>query len=524
MPALASFAAVVAVCSPGRKHELYTPANRDVARRSARGGAISDEGAALTIQDFLQVLRSRWIIVCATVAVVLGAAAAITLLTTPLYKASTRLFVSTNSTPSTSDIYQSNLSSQQRVLSYAKLLMGESLAQRTVDKLHLDMTAEALQNRVKASSTPDTVLIDVSVLDPSPVQARDIADALSDEFVAMVSELETPPDGNRPGVRVVVEQHASLPRNAEVPKPIRNLAIGLAVGVLLGFGLAVVRDRFDNTVKSRPILEEITGAGLIATIPLDKERRKYPAISFAGDRSAIAEAFRELRTNLQFLEVDDPPRVLVVTSTLPAEGKTTTAINIALALAEAEHSVVIIDGDMRRPKLEAYLDLIGSVGFSTVLTGRASLPEVLQKTRYAGLTALTSGPIPPNPSELLGSMSCHKVLNELRAGFDYVIVDSSPLLAATDAAVLAAASDGVLMIARFSETKKEQLAHGVSNLQNVGARILGTIFTMMPARGNDSYRFQYGYYGDAEMSRSRSSSPTSPRNESLRSLHGKPND
>ena len=159
-----------------------------------------------------------------------------------------------------------------------------------------------------------------------------------------------------------------FPTSPVIPKTTRNLAIGLALGVLLGIGLAVLRDRFDNTVKNRETLEEITGVGLVANIPLDKERRKEPAISFASDHSAIAEAFRKLRTNLQFLDVDNPPRVIVVTSSLPGEGKTTTAINIALALAEAEHNVVLVDGDMRRPKLDEYFDLVGSVGFSTVLS------------------------------------------------------------------------------------------------------------------------------------------------------------
>ena len=175
---------------------------------------------------------------------------------------------------------------------------------------------------------------------------------------------------------------------------------------------------------------------------------------------------------------------------MPNEGKTTTAINIALALAEAEHNVVLVDGDMRRPKLDKYLDLVGSVGFSTVLSGRASLQEVLQKTRFPGLTVLTSGAVPPNPSELLGSLAAQKVLSELRADFDYVIVDSSPLLAVTDAAILAADSDGVLIMARFGETKREQLAHAVGNLKNVGARILGAVFTMTPTRGNASLQLQ----------------------------------
>jgi capsular exopolysaccharide synthesis family protein len=449
----------------------------------------------MNIQDFLRLLRARWLIIVATTAVAVAGAVALTLLTTPLYQASARLFVSTSAGVTATDIYSGTLSSQQRVLSYTKLLTSEILAQRTIDKLQLDTSADELRKKVKATASPNTVLIDLSVLDPSPVRARDITDALSDQFVVMVRELETPPDGDRPDARVVIWQHASLPTEPVIPEKARNLILGLVLGVLLGIGLAFLRNLLDNTVKDQRVLEEITGAGLVATIPLDKERRKNPAISFAGDRSAIAEAFREFRTNLQFLEVDDPPRVFVVTSARPAEGKSTTAINIALALAEADQDVVLVEGDMRLPKFDKYLNLIGSVGFSTVLTGRASLPEVLQQTRFPGLTVLTSGPVPPNPSELLGSLAAKKILSELRGGFDYVIIDSSPLLAATDAAVLAAESDGVLMIARFGETKRDQLAHAIGNLENVGARILGAIFTMTSARGNEAY--YYSYYGAA---------------------------
>jgi capsular exopolysaccharide synthesis family protein len=317
----------------------------------------------------------------------------------------------------------------------------------------------------------------------------------------MVRQLETPPDGDRPDARVVVEQHASIPTSPVIPKNNRNLAVALALGVLLGIGFAVLRDRLDNTVKDQQSFEKVADVAVVANIPLDKDRNKNPAISFNSDRSAIAESFRELRTNLQFLDVDDPPRTLLVTSSLPSEGKSTTAINIALALAEAEHNVVLVDGDLRRPKLDNYLDLIGSVGFSTLLTGRASVREVLQKTRFPGLTVLTSGTIPPNPSALVGSLAAKKVLSELRADFDYVIVDSSPLLAVTDAAVLAAAADGVLLISRYGKTKNDQLEHAVRNLRNVEARIVGAVFTMVPARGNASY--SYRYYGGVDSSPAR---------------------
>jgi receptor protein-tyrosine kinase len=358
------------------------------------------------------------------------------------------------------------------------------------------MSAETLRANIKASAKLDTVLLDVEVFDESPLQARDIANTLSDEFVTMVRELETPEDGSRPDARVVVEQRASIPEQPVSPNMSLNLLIGLVVGLLLGVSLAVLRSLLDNTVKDRKSLEEITRVGLVGSIPVDKERRTEPAIPFATDNSAIAEAFRKLRTNLQFLAVDDPPRVIVVTSSMPGEGKSTTSINIALALAEADHSVVLLDGDMRRPKLDKYLDLVGKAGLSTVLSGRASLSEVLQTTKFPGLTVLTSGGTPPNPSELLGSLAAKNLLRELRAKFDFVIVDSSPLLAVTDAAILAAGSDGVLVMARFGHTKRDQLEHAVGNLENVGARLLGAVFTMTPERGKSPYSYSYSYYGD----------------------------
>lgn len=453
--------------------------------------------------------------ICVTIIAAGLGAVAFSLATTPLYQATTRLFVSTNGGSTLTETYQGNRFSQERVISYAQLLMGETLAQRTIDKLGLDMSAEHLRQNVTASSKLDTVLINVAVLDESAVRARDVANALSDEFVVMVRELETPESGATPEARVVVEQRASVPSQPVVPKTARNIGIGLAVGIILGIGLAVVRELLDNTVKDRQMLEEITGAGLVGTIPLDKERRKEAAISFDADNSPTAEAFRKIRTNLQYLSVDNPPRIIIVTSSTPSEGKSVTAINIALALAEAEHNVVLVDGDMRRPTMHKYLKLVGLVGFSTVLSGKASLDEALQKTRFPGLTVLTSGAIPPNPSELLGSQTAKKLLGELAAEFDYVIVDSTPLLAVTDAAILAAEADGVLVMTKFGQTKRDQLTHAVGNLRDVGASVLGAVFTMAPSRGGSSYsyNYSYSYYGEEGGKRSprRQGPPATPK-------------
>lgn len=445
----------------------------------------------MNLQDVIKLLRARWLTVCVATGIGLMGAVVYTLLTTPLYQASTRLFVSTTGGETLAESYQGNRVSQDRVASYAELLMGRSLAQRTIDKLGLTMSAEELQAHVKATAKLNTVLINVDVLDESPVEARDIANALSDEFVNLVRELETPEDGTSPSSRVVVEQRASIPGDPVVPKTSRNILLGLLAGLAAGVGLAILRDVLDNTVKDRQALDAITGTGLVGSIPTDKERKDKPAITFDTDNSLIAEAFRKIRTNLHFLAVDNPPRVILITSSVPSEGKSTTAINIALALAEADHNVVLVDGDMRRPTLHKYLNLIGQVGFSTILSGRAALSESLQKSQFPGLTVLTSGEIPPNPSELLGSQAAKSLLSELRSEFDYVIVDTTPLLAVTDAAILAAEADGVLVIARYGRTKRDQLAHAVESLRDVGATVLGAVFTLTPARGGSYYHYDY---------------------------------
>ncbi|QPG72103.1 polysaccharide biosynthesis tyrosine autokinase [Mycolicibacterium mucogenicum] len=452
----------------------------------------------MKLQDFLKLMRARWITVCASIVVAVVGAIAVTWATTPLYQASTQLFVSASASGTATDINQGNLFSQQRVISYAQLLMGKTLAQRTVDKLKLGIPAAELQSKVKATVKPNTVLINVDVLDASPVQAAEIANALSDEFVNMVRELETPEHGVQPDARVVVEQRASVPERPVVPDIVENILIGLGVGILLGIVLAVARHVLDNTLKGRESVEEIAGAGMVGGIPLDKQCVRQPAISFAKDNSPIAEAFRKLRTNLSFLAVDNPPRVIVVTSSVAGEGKSTTAINIALALAEGEQNVVLVDGDMRRPSVAKLLGVDGPVGLSTVLSGAVSLDEALQKTRFDRLSVLSAGAIPPNPSELLGSQVASKLLAELRAQFDYVIIDSSPLLAVTDGAILAAHSDGAIMLARYGRTRREQMAHAVSNLQAVGATLLGVVLTMVPTRGDKAYAYAYGYYGDSK--------------------------
>ncbi|KQU32227.1 polysaccharide biosynthesis tyrosine autokinase [Rhodococcus sp. Leaf233] len=457
----------------------------------------------MEIQDYLKILKARWIIIAVTVVVVILGALGASLLTTPLYESSARMFVSTSGGASVSETYQGNLTSQQLVASYSELATSDALAARVLNVLPLEgMSASQLAAKVKASSTPDTVLFNLTVTDPSPEQARDIANAMATELSEQVRELETPANGGDPAAGVKTFQQAEASSTPVSPNTKRNLALGAAVGLLLGIALAVLRDRLDNTIKGRREIEAISGKALVGTIPFDKERKAHPAVDFQDlTQSASAEAFRELRTNLQFLEVDHPPRVIVVTSAIPSEGKTTTAVNLAVALAEAGHHVALVEGDLRRPRVSKYMGLIGSVGMSTVLAGQATVEEVLQPTKYEGLQAMASGPIPPNPSELLGSEASRALLVELRSRFDYVIVDGAPLLPVTDSAVLTTHADGALLVTRYGHTKSNELARAIGNLETIGARVLGVVLALTPSKKGDMYSYSYNYAADSNLPR-----------------------
>jgi capsular exopolysaccharide synthesis family protein len=446
----------------------------------------------LTVQDLARILRTGWKTICGTTAVIVLLALAYVLLETPQYQAATRLFVSSTAGGSATETNDGNIFAQRQVLSYVALLKGDVVAQRTIDKLNLSMSAAELQQKVTATAPADTVLIDVAVLDASPARARDIANTLSDEFAVMAAGLSTPDLGARPAARVIVQQRAGLPVAPVSPKRTRNLAIAVVLGALLGVIAAIARDRFDDRIKTVAAIEKATGVGLVGDIPVDAQRRKQPAIAFESDQSRIAEAFRELRINVKFLEVGDGPRVLLVASAMPNEGRTTTALNLALALAQAGHKVVLVDGDLRRPRVASYLDIDQQVGLSTVLTGRSALGEALIATRFPRLTALGSGPVPDNPAELLESQAAKDVVRELGESFDYVIVDSPPTLV-TDASILAANAQGVLLIARFGQTKRTQLNHAADVLGRAGAPLLGAVVTMTPAKKRRS--IEQSYYG-----------------------------
>ncbi|PWW21836.1 capsular exopolysaccharide synthesis family protein [Geodermatophilus normandii] len=444
-------------------------------------------------------LRTNWWM--PLVGALLGACASVAycLTTTPVYSAETQFFIASTETSTSSEAFQGGQFSQQRVASYAQLLSGEELAGRVNDRLGLDEDVEELAARITAIPVADTVLINVIVDDPSPQQARQIAEAVGDEFTVLVTDLETPNGGGQAPVKATVTEDPKEPTSPSWPDIPRIVAIATLGCLVLGAAAAVLRRQLDRTVKSADTASGLGGAPVVGTVLRDTTlglRHVYDQRS----PNRAAEDYRQLRTALQFLSVDNPPRVIMVTSAMPTEGKTTVAINLAVALAESGRQVTLLDADLRRPRVAGYLGLVGGVGLTNVLAGSAEAAEVEQVFGTEGLKVIGAGPTPPNPNELLSSRQMFSLVDQLRESNDFVLIDAPPVLPVADAAGLGVLADGVLVSVRHGHTRKDQLQQATATLERVGARILGVVLNIVPlsARAAQAYGYGTDYVQDAQ--------------------------
>ncbi|NYH82967.1 capsular exopolysaccharide synthesis family protein [Actinopolymorpha cephalotaxi] len=438
----------------------------------------------------------------------IAASAAATMQMTPKYASTVRMFVSAQS-GDTVDAYQGSLLSEQRVASYADIVTGPEIARRVVDRLDLDESPSALSGQIRADVASNTIILRITVLDADPRRAQRLATAVATEFTSFVQRLETPPGKKQPPIKASVLGTPETPRSPVEPTPIRNLGIGAVLGLLLGIGAAALRDSLDTSIRRADDLNQLVGAPNLSSMPFDPAAGKLPIITDLSAGAPRVEAFRVLRTNLQFTNVDQPSKVFVITSSVPDEGKTSTSCNLAIALAQAGSRVALVEGDLRRPRVAEYLGLEPAVGLTTVLIGRVALTNALQEWGTPGLSVLTSGEVPPDPAELLQSKAMAGVIEELRRSFDVVLIDAPPLLPVTDGALLAAQAHGALLVVRFGRTTRDQVRSSVERLDSVHARLVGTVLNRCPQRDNaGSYGYSYSYSSRTpKKSTSRSTSP-----------------
>jgi non-specific protein-tyrosine kinase len=472
--------------------------------------------------------------------------------TTPIYQTSTRLLVSDppamRSIESTGIV-----SAQTMTRTYAEMLVDRPVLQGVIDQLQLGISPDVLKKSIAVTLVRDTQLLVITVLDTNPVQAANIANTIATvftdrirvlqsqryaaseaalaqqvadmerqieetnqaiartsdaaqlaqlqarltEYRSLYSQLVTNFEQVRlaeaqTSTNVVVSEPADIPLIPVSPKTTRNTLLAGVVGMLLCAAAVFIFDTLDDTIKNPDEIRRRYNLTILGMIASHEAQNEKP-ISLRQPRSPVAEAFRALRTNITYAAVDTPLRRIIVTSATPQEGKTTVSSNLAVVLAQGERKVVLIDADLRRPQIHRKFGLPGNVGLSELflmMRPLESLPRgVIQASEVPNLAVITSGRLPPNPSELLTSQKMLQFLDLLQQEYDLIVIDTPPVLNVTDAAALASRMDGVILVAKPGVTKISDLRLALEQLRNVGARVLGVVLNEV----NPSSR-KYGYY------------------------------
>lgn len=451
-------------------------------------------GEILDLRAYLRVLRRHIILL---IVFTLGGAltgAGASLFAEREYSARTQLFVAIQNSGTVSELQQGNSFSQARVQSYVRTATTPVVLQPVIDALGLDVSASQLASKVTASADVNTVLITISVVDDSPTGAAAIAQSVGESLVNAITELESPAAGGSSPVRLSVITPASAPLSPSSPNTQLNVLIGLIAGAVIGLGVLTIRVSLDNKVRGEEVLRTVTDAPLLGGITFDATASKKPLLTQVPHQSPRAETFRQIRTNLQFSQVNRDSKTFLVTSALPGEGKSTTATNIAIALAQDGQRVVLVDADLRRPMVAEYLGLVGSAGLTTALLGTSEIDDLLQPWGSDELNVLTAGQLPPNPSELLGSQAMAELIDHLERRFDAVVIDAPPLIPVTDASVLAQRVGGVVLVVGTGKVRTHDLEKSLSSLKLVDADVVGVVLNLLPAKGPDAYGYGYQSY------------------------------
>ncbi|QJU54590.1 polysaccharide biosynthesis tyrosine autokinase [Herbiconiux sp. KACC 21604] len=462
----------------------------------------------MELRSYLPVLRAHWLAI--VLITLLGGAVAFgwTLLQPKIYSADSSGYVTAGSNSDTGNALVGDNLAQSKVKSYIDIGTSRAVAQSAIDELGLTgVTPEGLVNRITVTNPAETVLIKVTATGPSPTDARDLAEAWLRGMATQISAIEGGSDaGTESIVQLVALDSAVLPTSPTSPNTRLAIGIGLLAGLVLGLVYAFIRHALDRRIRTVEAVEREFEVSVVGSIPVDKrftDEDRLVAMDGATDYSrdddddvAVAESLRELRTNLQYMNVDNPPRVIVVTSPLPGDGKSTTIANLAIALAAGGQAVVLVDADLRRPTVSKTFNLVGGAGLTEVLAGRSDVADVLQPWGTSGkLLILAAGKTPPNPSELLGSERMHTLLQEL-SEHAVVLIDAPPLIPVTDAAILTHNTDGALVVASIGKTTFEALSKALQNLERANGQALGIILNRVPRRGVGSNYGYYGYKGD----------------------------
>lgn len=436
--------------------------------------------------------------------VVFAAVAAVTFITPPKYTATAEVFATyagqSDETQNINDMSSGANYLSTQIKTYPELIKTEAVLQPVIKDLGLDMTTTDLAGVVTATNPTNTFMVDISAEVGDPQQAADIANSVAKNLSDQLSsDLYNSSSSNGSPIKLTVVQKAQTPTSQSSPNIPLYLAVGLIFGIIVGVGVALLRDILNTKVDSTDDVRELTHASSLGTVPqatiLDDSR---PVI-VAQPAGSEAEEFRRIRTNLSFLTTTATQghgRLLVISSTNPSEGKTTVSANVAVALAEEGKSVLFIDADLRHPSVAHKLGIEGHVGLSHVLSRQASPVDVIQKYWKPNLHIMPAGKRPANASILLNSDLMKEMVDQALTQYDYVIIDTAPLSVASEATVFGRMAGGLVLVTGKGVVEKKELENTATALQVAEVPILGFIFNFADPKKIHSKNYYYYYYED----------------------------
>ena len=457
----------------------------------------------IDLREILFLLLRRWYIVAICfIFVTISTFLVTSYYLTPIYRSEATLFLGKESGNvggiSIGDIQLNN----QLIADYRELLKSRTVAERVGEKL--DVSPNKLLSSVDVRTVKDSRIFKISYEDSNPVLAKEVVIELSNEIQELAADIIEVKN-------VMVVDEASTPRIPVKPNKKMNVAVAGLLGLMLGVGLILLLEFADHTFKKPDEVEKHLGLNVVGTIPkfrggkrgkskaknrkeLEKEYLKN-LITKNDPKAAATEAFRELRTNLHYINIDKEVKTIVLTSPSMGDGKSVTAANLAVTLARSGKKVLIVDADLRKPKVHHYFGVKNNIGLTNILTYTRDnvKAKAIEKTETTNLDIITSGPVPPNPYEMLSSVKMQNFIEGVKEEYDIVIFDTPPVGQVTDAAILAGLADGTILVLASSNTRIDMAKRACKALEGVNANMVGAVLTKIDFRKSSYYGYNYSY-------------------------------
>lgn len=412
----------------------------------------------MTPNEFLMILRKQWLTL-----VVLGLVGAMTgfavsRFTPETFEATSSVFVSTQRGNTAAELAQGSTFTREVVQSYAQLASKPIVLDQVVGRLKLPVSSRELAKAVEAKTPLNTFIVEITVTDHSPEMAADIANAIAAELSVAVERMSPKSAENLPIVKLESVAVATPPHISSGPGALILVTTGLAIGLGLGYVFVLSRGVLDTRIRTESDLQRLVEVPVLSVIPRDSE---------------ATEGYRRLATNIEFLDPDSKISSVAVTSSRPDEGKTTTAVRLALTARERAPRVLIVDADLRCPSVANYCGIETAVGLTSVLSGHVALAQAVQP--WNSIHILPAGPAPSNPAQIVNSKALAELMSEISRSYDFVVVNCPPLLTVADSLALSRLTDGALIVVAAKTTRNHHLLASLAALETVNSRTLGLV-------------------------------------------------